>query len=341
MQISAFMSNSKCPELARRFADQVPQTLTEMMRRVDDFVKSEEAFNSTELPKGSSRKKATGHHTGDSDQHVQHKLGVRPRATFTTITTGEITTNHTGEGKQPGNSSTNGKIINMVYEAGQTQKRKFQKGCGENWMNAPITFPPISSDDISDETLIIKAEVEGYLVRRVFVDQGAVVQVMFEHCFRNLCPTIQACLTQAHTELVGFSREQLLPMGKIELEVMFGSERLRMRELRAISSTTHAMMKFPTPRGVATLVPRRAAIFECRQLEKNYHQDAILFGLSSPTDKFVKRQQRRVRLATIGYGRHPKTNKLAFPKRESKYHPSATEAKGPRPGKERGDNEGS
>ncbi|GJT86327.1 reverse transcriptase domain-containing protein [Tanacetum coccineum] len=52
MQISSFMSNSKCPELARRFSDQVPKTVTEMMKRVDDFVKSEEAFKNTELPKG-------------------------------------------------------------------------------------------------------------------------------------------------------------------------------------------------------------------------------------------------------------------------------------------------
>ncbi|GKF95532.1 reverse transcriptase domain-containing protein, partial [Tanacetum coccineum] len=51
MQISAFMSNSKCPELARRFSDRVPQTITEMMKRVDDFVKSEEVFKNTELPK--------------------------------------------------------------------------------------------------------------------------------------------------------------------------------------------------------------------------------------------------------------------------------------------------
>ncbi|GJX78209.1 hypothetical protein Tco_0325020 [Tanacetum coccineum] len=42
-----------------------------------------------------------------------------------------------------------------------------------------------------------------------------------------------------------------------------------MKELRAISSTTHAMMKFPTPRGVATLVAQTTAIFECRQLEEN------------------------------------------------------------------------
>ncbi|GJV43445.1 reverse transcriptase domain-containing protein [Tanacetum coccineum] len=63
MQISAFMRNSKCLELARRFFDQVPQTVTEMMKRVDDFVKSEDAFKSTELPKGeqSDRGHGTSH----------------------------------------------------------------------------------------------------------------------------------------------------------------------------------------------------------------------------------------------------------------------------------------
>ncbi|GJS94144.1 reverse transcriptase domain-containing protein [Tanacetum coccineum] len=57
MQISSFMSNSKCPELTRRFSDQVPKTVTEMMKRVDDFVKSEEVFTNTELPKGEFPKK--------------------------------------------------------------------------------------------------------------------------------------------------------------------------------------------------------------------------------------------------------------------------------------------
>ncbi|GJV51249.1 hypothetical protein Tco_1446990 [Tanacetum coccineum] len=60
MQISAFMSNSKCPELARQFSDQVPKTVTKMMRRVDDFVKSEETYKSTELPKGEHPEKGQG-----------------------------------------------------------------------------------------------------------------------------------------------------------------------------------------------------------------------------------------------------------------------------------------
>ncbi|GKF37326.1 hypothetical protein Tco_0114084, partial [Tanacetum coccineum] len=121
-------------------------------------------------------------------------------------------------------------------------------------------------DDVSDEPLIIKAEVEGYLVRRVFVDQSATVHVMFEHCFCNLPMMVQARLMQTHTELVGFSGEHLLLMGKIGLEVMFGSEglyrrtmmkftvvqaslsyniilgRTGMRELQAIPSTMHEMI---------------------------------------------------------------------------------------------------
>ncbi|PWA70632.1 hypothetical protein CTI12_AA133060 [Artemisia annua] len=42
------------------------------------------------------------------------------------------------------------------------------------------------------------------------------------------------------------------------------------KELRAIPSTIHAMMKFPTPRGVATLVTRSVIISECRKLEEKY-----------------------------------------------------------------------
>nr|GEX89076.1 reverse transcriptase domain-containing protein [Tanacetum cinerariifolium]GEX96363.1 reverse transcriptase domain-containing protein [Tanacetum cinerariifolium] len=52
MWILAFMTNAKSSELSWRFSGQVPQTVTEMMKRVDDFIKSEEAHRATELPKG-------------------------------------------------------------------------------------------------------------------------------------------------------------------------------------------------------------------------------------------------------------------------------------------------
>ncbi|GKA98631.1 hypothetical protein Tco_0826568 [Tanacetum coccineum] len=71
-------------------------------------------------------------------------------------------------------------------------KRKDQEAT-EAWMNTPITFPPISLKDVSDESLIKEVEVEGYLVRRVYVDEGASVEVMaknvtgctFHHSFND------------------------------------------------------------------------------------------------------------------------------------------------------------
>ncbi|GJX57294.1 ribonuclease H-like domain-containing protein [Tanacetum coccineum] len=52
MKISSFMGTHKCPELAKWYSDKVPKTVDEMMVRLDDFVRSEEAFASIELPKG-------------------------------------------------------------------------------------------------------------------------------------------------------------------------------------------------------------------------------------------------------------------------------------------------
>ncbi|GJW68315.1 reverse transcriptase domain-containing protein [Tanacetum coccineum] len=156
----------------------------------------------------------------------------------------------------------------------------------------PISFLAISSEDISEEPLIVEAEVEGYLVRRVYVDEGSSVEVMFEHCFENLDSRIKARLKETQTDLVGFEGEISKPLGKIELEVCFDNRGLcrrtsmkfivvrvpspyniilgrpRLKTLRTIPSTIHSMMKFPTPKGMATLVTQTIIIAECGRLEK-------------------------------------------------------------------------
>ncbi|GJR97854.1 reverse transcriptase domain-containing protein [Tanacetum coccineum] len=53
-----------------------------------------------------------------------------------------------------------------------------------------------------------EGEVEGYLVRRVYMDEGASIEVMFEHCFENLSPLIKARLKETQTDLVGFAGEK-------------------------------------------------------------------------------------------------------------------------------------
>ncbi|GJR81871.1 reverse transcriptase domain-containing protein [Tanacetum coccineum] len=187
----------------------------------------------------------------------------------------------------------------MVYESSTDRKRKAPHKLQEDWMNVPITFPPISTDDVSDGPLIVEAEVGGFWVRRVFVDQGAAVQVMFEHCFDHLSQDIKSRLTPTQTELVGFSGEQLVPIRKIELEVQFGGGGLTRRtmmkftvvrasspyniilgrtglqELRAVSSTVHPMLKFPTPKGIATLCARAEPVYECRWSERRVTKQEV------------------------------------------------------------------
>ncbi|GKC12301.1 hypothetical protein Tco_1009083 [Tanacetum coccineum] len=48
----------------------------------------------------------------------------------------------------------------------------------EGWMNVLITFPPVPARDLSEEALIVEVEVEGYLVRRIHIDEGASVEIM-------------------------------------------------------------------------------------------------------------------------------------------------------------------
>ncbi|GJX68462.1 hypothetical protein Tco_0304189, partial [Tanacetum coccineum] len=167
-----------------------------------------------------------GHYTNDC-YHLKRQLEAVLESGKLNHMVKDVRQRGSNRGRQSGNNNGRGKVINMVQEG--------------------------------------DAEVECYLVRRVFMDKGAAVQVMFEHCFDNLSPAIKACLTLTQTELLGFSGEQLIPVGKVELEVklegggLFHKTMLKftvvrasspyniilghtgMRELRVVSSTIHAM----------------------------------------------------------------------------------------------------
>ncbi|GJX59047.1 hypothetical protein Tco_0290437 [Tanacetum coccineum] len=82
-------------------------------------------------------------------------------------------------GRQTGSSNNRTKMINMVRERGGIHKHKTWFNRAEDWMNVPISFPSILDEDVSDNPLIIEAKVEDYLIQRVFVDQGAPIQVKF------------------------------------------------------------------------------------------------------------------------------------------------------------------
>ncbi|GJS29146.1 reverse transcriptase domain-containing protein [Tanacetum coccineum] len=90
MKISSFMDAHKCPKLAKRFSDKVPKTVDEMMARLDDFVRSEEAFTSIELPKGevseASKKSMVSYHAPVPYQAHRDQGSQRPRFNLSSLT---------------------------------------------------------------------------------------------------------------------------------------------------------------------------------------------------------------------------------------------------------------
>ncbi|GKD56334.1 hypothetical protein Tco_1289721, partial [Tanacetum coccineum] len=124
------------------------------------------------------------------------------------------------KGMQHGNNNSKGKVINLVWAHGDNKKRKSRTGGEEDWLNVPITFPLIPADDVSDEPLIVEVEVEGKIE----------LEVLFENESLRRRTTMKFTVERASSPYNIIMR------------------RTGMRELLAVSSTIHAMMKFPTPR---------------------------------------------------------------------------------------------
>ncbi|GJS70355.1 reverse transcriptase domain-containing protein [Tanacetum coccineum] len=107
------------------------------------------------------------------------------------------------------------------------EERKDTRIAGALGYTPPISFPPIDEDDAIKRAMIRESIGGGYLVRRVYVDEGSSVEVMFEHCFEKLPEKVRARLRETRTDLVGFAGKVAKPLGKINLEVRFGNEGVR------------------------------------------------------------------------------------------------------------------
>nr|GEX12940.1 reverse transcriptase domain-containing protein [Tanacetum cinerariifolium] len=242
-------------ELAKRYSGKVPKTVDEMMTRLYDFVRSEKHS----LAQNFLKEKRQKHLENRQDRSAGGKTGSTWEA-------------------------------EKAARNGFREEKVSQKGRELDESTNRISSS-VDGRCLRRTTHHIVA-MKGYLVRRVYVDQGSSVEVMFEHCFENLSPAIRSRLKSTQMDLVGFAGDVMKPLGKIELEVVFSDGglfrtvminftivrapspynvifgRTCLRSLRAVSSTIHSMVKFPTPRGIATLVTRSAIIFECQRLEK-------------------------------------------------------------------------
>ncbi|GJT10946.1 reverse transcriptase domain-containing protein [Tanacetum coccineum] len=86
--------------------------------------------------------------------------------------------------------------------------RKRPREQSKQWLDNEISFASTPGCQLVDSPIILEALIEGFLVRRIYVDGGSSSEVIYEHCFRNLRSETRAKLKETRTPLVGFSGER-------------------------------------------------------------------------------------------------------------------------------------
>ncbi|GKC92613.1 hypothetical protein Tco_1158055 [Tanacetum coccineum] len=141
-----------------------------------------------------------------------------------------------------------------------------------------ITFPPVARVNTSSDPVIIKAKISGRQVNRVHMDIGSSCEVIYEHCFLKLKPSIKSLRVDSKVSLIGFSREHSSPIGEVPLEITKGDSpfsrtktlnfviirpnsshnlllrRTAMQKIGIVVSTIHRAIKFYTPREIGIVL---------------------------------------------------------------------------------------
>ncbi|KAM0969693.1 hypothetical protein EV1_017674 [Malus domestica] len=158
----------------------------------------------------------------------------------------------------------------QVFHVEDIKGCKYQK---PNW--DPICFYPEEERGIinlHNDPLIVEAHIANFEVRRILVDTGASINIMFAEAFRAL-NVAKHLLDRSISPLISFYGDIVQPLGSIHLPFTIGTcpytatittnflvvdcptaynvifERIGINNLKVIVSTHMLLMKFPTPYG--------------------------------------------------------------------------------------------
>ncbi|GJV97477.1 reverse transcriptase domain-containing protein, partial [Tanacetum coccineum] len=316
MKISSFMDSVKSPELAKRFASSVPKTVDEMMKRLDEFVRAEEAYALTELPPGESR---------DIHRRLSFPAGprdVHQRLTFPSARRDDRDgRNNSGKDFRKGDYSNSYKGRDNFntgrqrdYGAPYPQRERTNRS---DQPPRPVANPLRTGDPDkycdyhqdkghhTNDCIQLRKQLE------IALESGKLNHLMKDLRQRverrqNRNPPVQKAGLCGRRVISGGHVRTLLrePSGEGSgltykndhlnhvFTTRFGNEGLSRRTsmkfiiirapspyniilgrpglkiLHAIPSTIHSMIKFPTPKGIATLIARTITIAECRKREE-------------------------------------------------------------------------
>ncbi|KAL0295352.1 UNVERIFIED_CONTAM: hypothetical protein Sangu_3200400 [Sesamum angustifolium] len=145
---------------------------------------------------------------------------------------------------------------------------------------------PRSERNQNNDALVISATLSNFWVKKVLVDSGSSADIIFYDAYVQL-GVENAQLRKVNTPLTGFSGEMIEPLGEVTLPLSLGSYPKRSTKMvkflvvkapsayniilgrpslnlfRAIASTFHMKLKFPTSDGVGEAVGDERMAREC------------------------------------------------------------------------------
>ncbi|GFZ00544.1 hypothetical protein Acr_14g0001790 [Actinidia rufa] len=189
-------------------------------------------------------------------------------------TAGNIQTIHGGFGSGGCSTSSRKKHARSAFRSIEEEVYNLSSPCASD--QPPITF---SSDDLRglhlphDDALVVSAVIANFNVQRILIDSGSSADILFISAFEKMKIGLDK-LHPFHTPLIGFGGNTTHPLGWINLPITLGTEpqqttvwqdfivvdcpspynsilgRPTLGRIKAITSTYHLKMKFPTLTGI-------------------------------------------------------------------------------------------
>ena len=133
-----------------------------------------------------------------------------------------------------------------------------------------------------DDALVVTLRIGGYDVKRVMIDQGSAIEIMYPDLYKGLSLKTEN-LTTYSSPLVSFEGKMVVPKGQIRLPVQAGTDvvevdfivvdafspytaimgRPWLHSLGAISSTLHQKVKYPSGDQVLEIVGSQSMARQC------------------------------------------------------------------------------
>ena len=188
-----------------------------------------------------------------------------------------------------------------------------------------------------DDALVVSIQIEDYNMHRVLVDNGSLVDILYYPTFQQMGIGRER-LIPTNAPLVGFGGTRVLPLGAITLSVVVGDYpqqitkdvtflvvdcssaynailgRPTLNSWKAVTSTYHLMIKFPTNYGVGKLQGNQVAARECyvAMMEMDDHLQAMNIEEHRTTIEPVEKLE-EVFLEDSNHERKTKIRNLANP----------------------------